>query len=291
MGLDITNSCIDNYDDDISYYIEEYLSSEYTKMFTDYLHDKEYDKIINEVTIEHIDRAFATAKRDDEEISEEELKKALENYLEMFKSAIESIKNKITLIGETEISSEDKAIAEKYSWVYEDDEVQDSRMGSYSMIHYGRKFADLVDDLYKEKGLSISDTDQEITREEVENLLSRIESEGTTSYNADYFDNLCNHSDCDGCYIPTEERLSFDEGSSILLLRELDTLYKIKAVDRLKEIIASIETEYKGRENVQFATEEVRLLHRYAENCEWVIRKMLFHAVSSVEGEEIIVFC
>lgn len=292
MGLDIVNSDVESYDADIEYYINQHISTEHRKVFLDYLQKKEYDKILAEVTAVHIDGHYATGKNlAIEKVPEEQLAEAVESSLEEFKGTAQRLIDKVRILDKSEATEEDLELVRKYSWIFDDESVDDSRMGSYSMIHYGRKFADLVDKLYESKGLDISNTDQAITREEVESLLVKVEEEGTTSYNAGYFDNLCNHSDCDDIYAPVQERVGFDVGSSIGLLKELDTLYEVKAVEQLKAIIESIEAEYNGEENIKYAPKEVQSLHRLAGNCEWVIRKMLSHAASSVETGEMICFC
>jgi hypothetical protein len=289
MGLDISNDDIDSYKDNVSYYIDEYINNKYKNLFLEYLRNNEYDKILNEITAEYINKNYATSGI--ENLTEEKTTQLLNNTLEEFKQTVQRQKEVIEILLNPEVNSNDRTIAEKYHWTYDDEETHDSRMGSYGMIHYGRKFADLVDKLYTSKGLDISNTDQVLTCKEVESLLIKIEEEGTMYYDSEYFDNLCNHSDCDSIYAPTQERVKFEIGSSIGLLKELDTLYNVKAIEHLKSIISSIETEQKGKENVKYASKEIQTLYNLASNCEWVIRKMLYHAVNSVENNEIICFC
>lgn len=283
MGLDISSNISENYIEDMCFYVDEYIKEEHMPTFKRIIEvEGDVEKILTFTTTEHV-------LVRDEDIFPEALQKEKEGMLEQFLNRIRYCKEMLDILNNSETTFEDDAIVDKYGWIFDDDEVQDSRMGSYGTIHYGRKFADLISNFYSKNDMDLDNITRKFTKDEIISLLSQLEKESTTSYEGLYFDAFCNHSDCDGSYLPTQERLDFERGSSIQLLRELDTIWETGAIDCLKEIIGEIEQEY--GEDIQYAPKEINAMYNLANTCDWVCRKMLYHAVTSVTHGEAIVFC
>lgn len=136
----------------------------------------------------------------------------------------------------------------KYEFVWENDYVRsNSRIGSYSTIHYLRQFAHELGLLYKKQGIDILKDPKgyKLTKNEVRKILD-ISAKKHTAYadsNDDIFDNLNNHSDCEDYYLPTQNRISFEYGSSLGLYKELDALYETGAIDFFEELDANFYKE------------------------------------------------
>lgn len=101
----------------------------------------------------------------------------------------------------------------------------ESRVGTYSTIHYLRSFCDKTFE-YLERNIPIN------TEDVVHDILKECAQSGW-SYGYERCPALCHHSDCDGYYLPTIEPFDFENSSSYLLVKELDRLYSSGAVDML----------------------------------------------------------
>jgi hypothetical protein len=185
-------------------------------------------------------------------------------------------------------SSNDLVLVENYDWIYENEELSDSRMGTYGMIHYGRSFVSFMDKYCDEKGIDI--TKLVATEEMVKELMVR-QVNSSNSYTTSRFDNICNHSDCDGYYIPTQERVSFEYGSSILLLKELDIIFKSGIVTILDSMVSNIKEEHPDIYYSNLISKEQSTLYNMSNNISWVLKKLLYHALESIQEDMMIIFC
>ncbi len=160
-------------------------------------------------------------------------------------------------------SSECKELYKKYRWILYDKKIAgQSRVGTYSAIHYLRYFADrLFDDLGEKK---------EASKEIVYNIIRDICF--GANYGLDNCPALCNHSDSNGYYLPTTEPYSFEYGSSVQLLRELDRIYSTGAIKILQDNLNAKIDDYAG-------------------TIIWVFKILLCYALRSVADRNVLIFC
>lgn len=150
----------------------------------------------------------------------------------------------------------------KYGHLMNDEELWDTKLGSYSALHYLRFFCDQVTCLFHVN----KDTP---TREYIASLL-RAGEYNDWAYDFHYCPALCNHSDCDGVYLPTIQAFDYNHGSAVRLMRELDRVYSTGAVDILKELEVD---------------------NWYAESILWSFNLLLRYMLLSLYYDEILVFC
>lgn len=176
------------------------------------------------------------------------------------------------------IDIEYKELAQSIKDYFPDFNYENTRVGSYSCLHYLRQFASLLEVLSEEKKVSIKNL--KLTKQDVENLLNKENYKDRTAYitrNNTYFKNLINHSDCDGCYYPFEiESNSLYEGSSIYLLKELNDIKETGAIDFLKQIL--------NNENIKEYYPVINIIYD-------VYEILSYYCASSVLYNEILVFC
>lgn len=150
----------------------------------------------------------------------------------------------------------------KYEFITNNETLaSESKVGSYSTIHYLRSFCDKVFE-YLEKGMSVN------TEETVHEILEECAKSGW-DYGYEHCPALCYHSDCDGYYLPTTEPFDFEHSSSYQLAMELDRLYSSGAIDILNK--------FRDKTGV--------------ENILWSFKILMHYALSSLEFGEILEFC
>lgn len=325
LGLDISNDCSECYEDELECLLDEYLIPDVQEKYKLYISQGEVKKILSEVK----DSEFIFAKESlesrvmrqwdivyttpiEDTVLVEKVQEAFKYKIIEFKDQFERILEKIEAFSNIEITDGQNQIAKDmlefvhepidadedpehnvYSKKFRSDtwsssNVSETRMGSYGTIHHGRTLASRIHNHCLTNGIELelkSEVTQKLTKEELIDIIYEIED---TEYESELFDNLCNHSDCDGIYVPTQERISFEKGSSVLLLYELYLLYQLGVYDLLAEII--LETDAKLSQSIGISPEESQLYHE-ADICLWVLRKMMYHAASSVYYEDVIVFC
>lgn len=273
MGLDIYNrdgdSILEDFEDKLGYYLKEGFDPEpFTNLLVAYQDGgdgTELDTII---------QIIKDLPEDQKETG------AVDRITQIINSA--------RAMESYQVSEENAALAERHQWIHDEEDVTDSRMGSYGMLHIGRNFAHLVGLQYQQWGEDVMTSTRKLTMEELDELIIHSADGSRTDYCLSpvvMFDALNNHSDCDGTYLPTEERISAEVGSSVQLLKELDRLYETGLFDLLHQKKQDIEKIFPA---IEYASEETKIIYHTAGNVFWVLSKMLWHAVTSVEdGEEI----
>lgn len=149
----------------------------------------------------------------------------------------------------------------KYVFILGDESVvSETKVGSYSTIHYLRSFCDKVFK-YLQKGVQIN---EEIVSEILEEC-----SRSNWDYDLKHCPALCNHSDCDGYYLPIIEPFDFEHGSLYQLVLELDKLYSCGALDVL------------NRFNDRIGIDPIL----------WSFKILMYHALSCLKYYDILIFC
>jgi len=151
----------------------------------------------------------------------------------------------------------------KYKFIIDDEALMfESKVGSYSTIHYLRSFCDKVFE-YLQKGIPAN------TEETVREILEECVKSGW-DYTYERCPALCYHSDCEGYYLPTTEPFDFEHSSSYKLAIELDRLYSSGAIDILNN-------KFRDKAGVG--------------NILWSFKILMYYALSSLEHDEILEFC
>lgn len=284
MGLDIFNRDAEGADIDLTETINNFAKEESKEMLLDLLEKDSYDAL--RAAIADVNN-LKEAEPEDGQTLEEATQELHQDFIQYAEGDIMTLEQMSNL---PEVPEDVKAMVQKYQWVFDESNshLHNSRMGSYSTIHWGRQWADNVANFYVQRGEDVWTSEYVLTEEDINTLIAlQLNSGGNTSYVGEVFNNLCNHADESGYYIPTLERVDFEYGSSILLLRELDRLDTIGAMSSLKVKTDAIIEQYP---QISFAPEEVQDVYHTSATIYWVLSKMLYHAVDSVENEGIITF-
>lgn len=150
----------------------------------------------------------------------------------------------------------------KYRFITDNETLaSESRVGSYSTIHYLRSFCDKTFECL-ERNIPTNTVDT------VRRILEECARSGW-SYGYERCPALCHHSDCDGYYLPTLEPFDFEHGSSYKLFLELDRLYSSGAVNILYKL--------KNEANV--------------ESILWAFEILMYYILESLMYNEILGFC
>lgn len=280
MGLDIINHSSRSLYQTVYDTVEAWCTPEASRRLITLLDEGKIEELKQAI---NNTRNLQTPRLDEGETMEE----ALADQLNAFLSAIEY---ELGLYSHTlNAYKPDAKELIAYTWVNSVPRIQDSRMGGYGTIHYGRAWASAVSDFYDERGEDVWTSSYVLTTEDIESIIGVVIQTGTIAYETETFPNLCNHSDCDGFYIPTQERVDFDLGSSYLLMKEIDRLEQVGAFRAVQKYAAGILEPYEL--NIERATIGAREIFETADTIYWVLSKLMYHAVDSLTNQSVIVFC
>lgn len=218
MGLDITSITtvdilsnvreIGYYKEDINKMIYEISDPEELKKIA--LDKNSYNREALAEWIKKYEREDICTKKDNEDvIDEEKLNTAVDKNIDYYVGYAKECFKYYDIINNAnieEIAREYEPKIEKYQSLLDDDKLYNSRLGSYSTIHYLRMFAENLGLYLKNKNIDPMDCGEERLSDEEVKRLVQMSVPNITAYRGEIYHNLCYHSDCDDYYFPIKER-------------------------------------------------------------------------------------